>query len=452
MLPSWRPAAGDAAVITGSTVLYDIRPSTQAFDPGTEPWKTSNNYTFSTITGYCGGAWIDELRMYVSHGGGHASYCVPAFYRWAAETLDWAWLQDPLPTDGMSAAISAGGIGGDVTTARSTAATAYGDKFDADEWHYLGSGSWPTGFGQPGVIQPEAAHSYFGNVWVPGSSWGNANGAVLKLYPGSGRAPDCLVPTRHYFDLDTNEWGLTANFRSNPSAAAGGSIYFGGSIDRVFSCTNTSGGAYRSQLDMLTPSTKTWSTVSTSNEIILWVYSGGFIAHLDSTLLIWCPPATSQSAAAQTSTGATQHQFWAVDAAALKAGSSPSWAQLTISNPGGTWPLKTPSGYTSCGSVRWTYCPENGKCYAINGNHNSTSLWELAPPSGATDRASYLAGTWTVTEHTLATGIPCGSTGSATGGTNEPYDRLVWSTRDRCLLWFDFWYQNRPVAITPPGM
>lgn len=451
-LPAWRPAAGDVAVISASGTLSDIDPAGAAFDPGTEPWKTSNNYVLSTITGYCGGAWIDELRMFAAMGGGHASYCVPALYAWAADLMGWEWLQDPLPSDGLS------GATGDVTSSNLTLARAsvsgYGDKFDSDEWHWLGDGAWPTGFDQAGVIQPEPGHSYFGDVHIPGAVWGNAGGALLKLYPGSGRQADCLVPTRHFFDLQTREWGLTTNYRSNPSAAAGGSTFCLGP-NVVFSATNTSGGAFRDTFDIFTPDGEgngAWSTVTSGTEITLWVYSGGFTYHQASGLLLYFPPATSQDPADQTSTGADQHQVWAIDFAALLAGSEPSWVQLTLSNTGGTWPLKTPSGYSTCGSTGWTYCTANASCYAINGNHNSTGLWELEPPAGCDTPAEYQAGTWTITEQTLDSGIPAGSTGSATGGTNEPYNRLAWSATYQCLMWFDWWIGNKPVAITPPGL
>lgn len=442
--PSWRPSSGAVSVISAATTLSSIDPSTQAFDPGTTPWKTSNNYQFSTISGYCGGVWVQSMRKWVAMGGGHASYSIPAPYSFDASALTWSWLHDPLPTDGMDAIASS--IAGTVTDAR-TAAAGYGDKFDPIEWEWLGDSSSWGALAQPGVIQPEVAHSYFGNVWVPGSSVGNTNGIILKLYAGSGRAAECIVPTRHYLDLDDMRWGHTVNYRSNPSAAAGGSIYFGGTIDRVFSCTNTSGGTFRNSLDVFTPSTLTWSTASTTNDIILWVYSGGFLAHIPSSLLIHCPPATSQSGSgAQTYVSATQHQFWAVDAAALKAGTSATWAQLTISNPGGTWPVRDVySG--GCGSLTWCYCPLNGCFYAVNGEHNSTQLWKLSPPSAAVTQAEHLSGTWVVSAETLSSGIPSGGTGSSTGGVAEPYNRLVWDDTARCLLWFDYWIGNKPVAI-----
>lgn len=450
--PAWRPSAGGALPVSTSTVLNDIRPQIQPWNPtpgSTGTWA-NGVYQFSSITAYCGGVWVQSLRKFVAMGGGHATICIPALYNWDAPSSTWGWLEAPLATDGMASA--PGASSNNLVDARAAASAAYpATKFDPVEWEWLGDWSgWPAGFEQPGKIFPEVSHSYFGYVWVPGTSVGNTNGYILKLCPGSGRLPGCTVPTRHYFDLDTNLWGHTPNYRSNPSANAGGSIYFGGSIDRVFSMTNTSGGAYRNQLDVWNPATKLWSISSTTNDTTLQMSSGGLIAHIPSNLLIHVCPSTSQSGPI-TYVGATQHQFWAVNASALKAGTSATWIKLTISNPGGTWPLKILGG-GQCGSVTWTYCPDNGKFYAINGIHNSTQLWCLSPPAGAVTQGDYLSGTWTVSAETLTNPIPSGDSGGGTNGTQEPYNRLIWDDTAKCLLWFDVSIVNKPVAIRPAAI
>lgn len=466
--PSWTPAAGHATPI-GYTAgahplslpatLYDIRPAVQSW-VGSEPWKTSNNYQFSSITGYCGGAFAPSRRRFYRMGGGHASYCVPAHYFHDLPSLSWGWAYVPLPTDGLD--LVAGSLDGSVATARAAVASAYTNgQFDGvTDWHWQGSSSSWGALAQPGVIQAEAGHSYFGDVYVPPEAWGNTYGAILKLYPGGGRAPECFVPERHYLDLDDHLIKLTANYRSNPSAAAGGSCYFGGTVQRVFSLTNTSGGSFFSALDMLTPSTKTWSSVSTGNSTIPNLYSGGLMAHLPSGLLIHAVPATSQSPTDATYISANQHIFYVVDAASLKAGSAPSWAQLTVT--GASWPVRPTYGSNECGQVAWSYCPRNGKFYAINGNNGTNTLFILNPPVGAVTQSDFKNGTWTVTTESiiLIGGIPCGGTGGASGdsiisggtGTLDPMNRFPWDELSGSFISYDNWYQSRPVSVRPLGV
>lgn len=462
---AWVPPAGGVAQIgyaqgthpsSLAATMYDARPAIQSWNPGTDPWKTSNNYGFATIHGYCGGVWIQSLRKWAMLGGGHASYCVPGLIGYNVPNLAWEWMETPLPTDGFSLVAGLGNSDPNVDRAAMAAAYTNG-QFDTTEWRWVGNSSSWGALAQPGKYGVEPAHTYYGLVWVPGPSVGNTNGIVLKCAPSSGRMPECLVPTRHYFDLDDNLWKLTTNFRSNPSAAAGGSIYFGGTIDRAFSMTYTSGGHFPSVIDVFDPSTLTWSTTPISGgAVALQLYSGGLIAHIPTSLLIYCQPAASQVGAG-TYDNANQHQFWAVNASSVKAGSSVSFQQLSVSNPGGTWPVRATYG-TYCGQVTWTAHP-NGNFYAINGNNGSNKIWKLSPPAGATSPTAGLSGTWTVSEETLTGTIPCGATGGPTGsalpaggtGTLDVFNRLIYDSVAGCFLFFDTWYQSRPVAIRPVG-
>lgn len=474
--PSWVPAVNGVAAIGYAkgthpqslpAVLEELDPKHYpAWNPnypGSGPWETEVPVGFNTITNYSGGAWSSTQRRWYGMGGGHQCFNVPMIFWHDMESHSWAWADTPIPSDGIS--VTAFGNGGtitgpDIPAARAAMAADYpAAQFDTTEWHWLGGYSGHGALRQPLKIFPEAAHTYYGLVWVPGASVGNVNGILLKLFPGGGKLADCLVPERHYFDLDDNLWKLTANFRSNPSAAAGGSIYFGGSIDRAFSCTNTSGGTIRSQIDVFNPSTLTWSlSAAATYNLFLEIQGGGFLAHLPSNLLIAALPATSQSPYASDAstrggvayTGANQHQFWANKADALKAGSANTWQQLTISNPGGTWPVRIPPQYgTFCGMNTWVFCPLNGCFYAINGAYNTTTLWKLSPPSGAVTQADHLSGTWVITTQTLSTGIPCTDSGGLGRGTVELANRLVWDDQSECLLWFDPWIEMQVQAIRP---
>jgi hypothetical protein len=168
---------------------------------------------------------------------------------------------------------------------------------------------------------------------------------------------------------------------------------------------------------------------------------GGLGAHLPSKLLLAFVPADASDK--ETYEKADKQHIYAVDAQVAMAGSH-TWKRLAVSAK--KWPLQR-SGTT--GNIGWTYCPINGCFYAVDGKHDSRSIWKLSPPQGALTTEDFLVGTWTIEEESLTASISNYDQGGAPTGTSSIYNRLVWDDCARCFLWVDDWYESQVQAIRP---
>jgi hypothetical protein len=294
----------------------------------------------------------------------------------------------------------------------------------------------------------------FGLVWVPGSAWGNTNGAVLNLNSPSGRGPGTDFLTRYYFDLDDSLWKHTTNYRTEIVTYCGGAVWFGGSVNRLFAQTSTA-STLRDVIDVLNPSTKTWMASKSTSAVTVHYGCGGLGAHLASGLLLKFNSITSGGV--ETYASSVGVRVYAASASAIVAGeynnatngsASFTWQALTVT--ASSWPTTYINNQVE--AIGWCYCPRNGKFYATNGRHNTTTLWVMTPPVGAVTQSDYLNGTWTVTTETISPGIPNYDGAGNPNGTAYPYNRLVWDEVAGCLLWFGTWIEGRPIAIHPQGV
>lgn len=461
---AWVPEPGRTAAIgyaknshpaTGlKAVLEELAPKYMpwAVTPGSNaPWSGTTGKGMNTITDWCGGAWDETNRRFMSMGGGHVDMCVTAPYAFDAKTSSWRWLDTPLPTDGFDLLSDRA-----LAPLRSNIAAYYSSQqFDTTEGEWIGDWSgWPAGHGRPGIRQPEVHHMQYGLVWVPGYAWGNTNGALMNLSPAGGRSAGGTFVTRYYFDLDDTLWKHTANFRTDLSTYCGGAVWFGGTVNRVFALTSTS-STLRQVMDVFNPATKTWKASRAAADVNVHYGDGGLGAHLASGLLLKFNSLTAGGV--ETYAGSVGVRVLAVPAAQVVAGeydnkqggtASYTWQRLTVNAV--SWPTSYVNNQVE--AIGWCYCPRNGKFYATDGRNNTATLWVLNPPAGAVTQNDYLTGTWTVTTETITPGIPNLDGGGNPTGSPYPYNRLVWDDTAGCLLWFATWIESRPIAILPRGI
>lgn len=463
-MPSWVPAPGSVSQIaytSGShpeglpATRWDIRTQVQPWNPTPAdlgPWAAgtpgARRFAWTSITAYCGFVYAPTTREYIGYGGGHATVCVPVPYAFDLNTRSWKWLAAPPPTDAFEAAYAVSLVTGlPAGSAANLAQTYPPEQYDPQWGEWKGDYSGWGAYARPGQVFPEPGHTDCSIVWVPGDFIGNTNGAVIPLNMASGRYDGGDRTVAHWFDLDEGQkkWKRLGNKRFNGSTGAGGAVYFGGSVKKLFAL-NRGGTRVHDAMDVLDGTTKLWTTRTATNGAPISVYTCGMGAHLASGLLLSFHQINSSGQPFHT--GVTMGA-WAVDAATAAAGSH-TWQQLTISAE--SWPL---NNYTSTDSIGWCYCPRNGCFYATGGVHNSTTLWKLSPPAGAVTQAEVLAGTWTVTTETLSAPIQSRNGNGGSGPTPQAvfvYNRLVWDEMTGCLLFPEEYMYGGFQAIRPAGV
>lgn len=430
--------------------LEEISPEHMAWNPdaGDGPWGGSGGrqYGFHTSFAYCGISWDSYSRKIMGFGAGHVAYCVPVPWAFDVPTATYSWLAVPPPTDAFA-----------LTNGSSATPALLGSLYpalqldpDVGEWKGDWSG-WPAGYGRPGEIFVEPGHSYQNLVFVPPPVSGTANGLLLPCVEPSGNSTSPINRNQHYFDLDDNKWKRTANKCATLGANAGAAAYLP-TVGKVVSITS-SASTNRALVDVWNPATRAWSQVSCTSAaggLPITPEYGGIREHEQFGLtLAFCP---TDAGGALVSENGVKQRIWAVASSALVAGAS-TWQELTLTVA--SWPLL--AGPTVAGSspnvmsIGWAYCHANGKFYAVDGRHNSTTLWVLTPPSAATDAASAIAGTWAITTETLSQPI---SSRNSAGSANAAsvYNRLIWDQTDRVLLYVEEYVNAQVQRIKPAGV
>ncbi len=464
--PSWeRPAPGAAAQIGYTTgahpqgkpaVFNSLDPvNFPSWNPGpaSGPWggtglRGSKNW--NSANDYGGVFWADTTQQAVTDGGGHVAFCPSAPQAFNSSDLSYSWLATPLPSDGLSLCPA------DMTAGQIDAAYP-GGQVDTSWGEWLGSYTGNASqYQQPGKIFPFSGHAYYGRFWVPGSAHGNTNGAIIICSAGTGNGQSTGINACHHFDLDTGTYQRAANKRVDAnSTAAGGTIYHPG-VGKGFAFTSGS-TAFKGAFDVYDPATRTWSRVTTTNQVVAVADACGLGAWFSSAepqgLLFNFVPENSSGNAAYNL--ATSVQVWAMSAAAATANGG-TWTRLAVSAT--SWPqiLAGDGGDITgptCAAIGWCFVPALNSFFAVNGQHGSNTLWRLSPPAGATTLAQLLAGTWTVTTQTWTGAALESRRGAGIGtGARFVYNRLVFNSAKNCLQYIPQGLTDRVTAITPAGL
>lgn len=453
--PAWVPVAGGVTQLgyasgahpTGlDATRLDAGPKGKAWNPtpGDDgPWG-GRIHGWANHTSFCGFVFSETTQHLITYGGGHATPCVPAPLAFNLATLAWEWLTIPPPTDALSLGAT-NSLGAHPASVAALTEVYPALQYDPEWGEWKGDWSGWGAFARPGEIFPEPGHTDCSIVWVPGTFIGNTNGAVIPMNMASGRWDGGEKTISHYFDLDVGEmkWKRLANKRTNPSTGAGGAVYFGGSINKVFAL-NFGSTRTHTVMDVLDGTTKLWTAKVSTNGAPISAYTCGMAAHIPSGLLINIVQVRSDGAPYYP--GVTQ-EFWAVDAASVISGTH-TWYKLTVSAT--SWPLNE-SGYTD--TIGWCFCPRNGCFYATDGRNGSTTLWKLSPPAGASNQAQHLGGTWTITTESISPPLVNRNSNGVPGdaGVYFIYNRLVWNELRGCLLWPEEYNNSKVQAIKPFG-
>lgn len=453
IVPPWAPNPGQFVTISYAknahplgdpAVLEQISPQYQSWNPGgvgtgeCGPWggKTpSNIYHFTSILSYSGMCFSPELRKYIGYGAGHAAVCIPAPFSFDLETLAWEWLSVPIPSDGFT--LTQG-----VAANAATVALYYpSTQFDTTWGEWIGGYSgWPSGYEQPGLIFPETSHTYNNLMIIPAIKYGNNNGALLLVNSPTGDTTGTDMKTSHIYDFDTRQFIRTANRQSTVGNSAGGMCYDAAS-NTAYACSNGS-STTRSSLEVLDIPTKTWSTKTCSN-ISITIESGGMRSHPDSNLIMMFTPI--DSGGNPTYLG-IKHKIYAASTTSILAGGF-TWTVLTVS--GSNWPLRTDGTIQQIG---WCYCPLDKSFYTVNGVNASTTVWKLAPPSGAVTTNDYLTGTWTISALSMTSGQLISMRAASNFNDSYVYNRVQWDVTSSSFLWTTDYNEGPVQAFRPPGV
>lgn len=441
---------GSPNVAGAGSTLEEISPEYMPWNPdaGDGPWGGSGarQYQFHTSFAYCGVAWDSHSRQILGFGAGHVAYCVPVPWAFDVATATYAWKATPPPTDAFALTNGTSATPGLLATLYPSA------QLDPTigEWKGDWSG-WPAGYSRPGEIFVEPGHSYQNLVFVPPPVSGNVKGILLPCVEPSGNSTSPANRNQHYFDRDDNKWKRTANKCATAGANVGAAAYLP-TVGKVVSITS-SASANRSLVDVWNPATRGWTQVSCTSVyggLPITPEYGGIREHERFGLTIgFCP---TDSGGALVNENGVKQRLWAVVSSALVAGGA-TWQELTVTVA--SWPLL--AGPTVAGSlpnvmsIGWAYCAANGKFYAVDGRHNSTTLWVLSPPPSAVSAAAALAGTWAITTETLSQPI---SSRNAAGSANASsvYNRLIWDDQDRVLLYVEEYVNAQVQRIKPAGV
>jgi hypothetical protein len=440
--PSWSPHEGHTVSISypamqhprgpGAT-LAEISPQFQAwnpFAPTLGPYACQG-YRWNSIYGYCGAAWNEDTRQLICYNSGHVGANASAPFCFDLNDLRWKWLDVPLPHDSLSRLSAAGiayveNIPGD---AQAVVATFYPPEQYNYHWgDFNGSWSgWPTGYRQPGKIQPLPSHTYGNRVCIPAAVMGNNKGGFLTY----GRYEGCLNSSNangsHLFNLDTQTWVRGANHW--PGGASNG---HGARCDKLTGKVIAFGGFQGSfRFVIFDPATRLWTTKKQNGAAASTNTDQPGVNIHDAARLFIVPrqiQVSGQNASWQRH--GTWYKFFAVDVDAVLGTETATFVQLHVKEQGG-WPL---NDFGNNEWIGWSYCPEDECLYAINGVEGSNKYWRLAPPRKAVSQQDYLSGTWTLTEHLFLSGS-LKSPGEYTK-RSMMYNRLNWDKLSGSFVWF----------------
>lgn len=430
----WAPSAGTIANVSLNT-RDDIDPTDDAAanpdHPSAGPWE-DGGFAWHTVTSYCGALIADAIGAhgtYLQYGGAGHSCCNPCFmFGFDLDDRLWKRIQQrPLPTDSLGLAAGDEFNLGTYYSASDIDATWGNWKGDSASWGALA---------QAGYNPPFGGHTRNSFVYRPPSAAGNTDGQVLIAWQLQGRLAGTGITGSHVWNADTGLWSHTANARPGSASDCGGIRYFP-ALDAVIGFNQQSDAVGYTALDVLDCSTMTWARRTMSNSIDITIDSTCFACD---DLFVWV----------KNTTNATRMEFYATEASKVKAGTAVGWTPLTVS--AASWPDSGntgAAGYTR--TVQWEQCPLDGNFYAVNRMHGSNKLWKLAPPAG--DTAAKLAGTWTITEQTLA-GVTLDGrlSGGETTGPSFDYSRLRWSSWANAFIWTPDYVLGNVQAIRPQGV
>lgn len=428
----WAPASGEIKNISLNTRT--------ALDPGNDPLVNPNYPGFAPwapqtpvgtqwlhMTDFCGAVLADGIGYhgtYMMYGGAGHSCQNPLF--WVGFDLsDLTWKQignSPLPSDALSQSPN----GDDLSMYPS-------DQFDSTWGDWFGNYSgWPTGFDQPGYNPPEGGHTRNSFVVRPASAAGNTSGQIITAWSLTGKNQGNSTSKGSFvWDCDTMLPSRTANLRPAAGSAVGGLAYFE-NLDAVVGF-NFVATAFASNVDVLDCSTMTWSRRTGVGSAPNTFFDSTVFAYGDTLILI------NHFLTEQTPPFAA----YSLNAAAIKAGTSASWATVTVTATT-TWPIYSGNGLS--GTVAFALCPENGKYYCVNRTHGNDKMWRL------TLSGSHPSITATLDELTMTTGNleARNALGSAT--RSYDYSRLHWSTWGRCFIWTGDYISGSVQALRPPDI
>ena len=434
-VPAWAPAPGEIRNISyaprmhplgAGATLAEIDPKYQAWNPEAPrqgPYKATEYY-WESVNGYSGICWNSDTRQMVNYGAGHASINVCAPFCFDLNDLRWKWLDTPLPFDGYGRVLT-GGF--DAPPSSAIISKLYQNREIDYDWGELNGDSpaWEVAYGKgpwlrPGRVQPIPGHTRNVLGHIPASIMGNTKGGLFKFGSASGVLSGTHSIGSHIFDHDTATWRRTANqppnFRGSTTAQStivdsqtGTVIHYGGGR----------------QFKVFDFATDAWRPMQVSSNAVDGSTDAGNVLAFSPGRLLVGAFARDQAGRAAYYNGKT-FVFCAVDIEAVAGKGMFSLAALTID--AGAWPLNKAGNNTGIG---WAFCPENGSFYCVNGEHQSSSYWRLAPPSGARKQSDYLSGIWSLTQHSFVSGSL-----SSPGHRSWVFNRLSWDRASRSFLWF----------------
>lgn len=446
--PDWAPVAGEIKQIShaagyfgtnGGATLAEITPANQAWNPNAPSIALYGDgaYYWGSITVYGGAAFNTDTREVVLYGAGHSAINVCAPFCFSLDELRWRWLDTPLPFDGFSALLHSGK---ELPASQADTELYYPPEQYNYAWGELQGGwsGWPAGYGRPGKIFPVPGHSFTGLVHLPASVMGNAKGGLLYAMEPSGILTGSNAKSSHVFDYDTATWSRCTNQPAYQIRSSTGQAY--DPVTKKAFAFGSSGPI--STVMVFDPLTRTWSTRTSSNSVATSVGAPGNYIHEKSRLYL-CVGARDSNGNPGNEINGVTFDFYGVSLDLLAGTDAFSFTKLTVSAVT-TWPLNS-IGYNS--RMGWGYCPVDGCLYCITGQGGADKYWKLAPPVGAVTQADYLAGTWTLTEHTFSSGAVVSSSGQS-----YVYNRLKWDVKSRAFIYFPDSGTDPVQAFRPHGV
>ena len=442
--PSWAPRSGELKTISyiagahpagahGGAVLSEISPSYQSWNPlapAAGPYGgVSGNYFFSSIQSYGGAAFNTETRQIIGYGGGHSAFNVPAPFAFDLRDLTWKWLDTPLPIDGLDL-IRANRV--PVPPTQANLEIYYPPEqynYNWNEWNGNWSG-WPSGFGRAGKIQPNTGHSRARLIHIPGTGYGNLNGALFWNGAGGGILGGINGMCSHLFNHDTRTWERSENQYLRHSSGSG-SIY--DPVSNKVIVVGEAGATTR--LGVFDVARRTWTERNARNSIVANTDNGSVVLH-ESVGLCIVPFAKNSLGAVAYYDGITFGAY-ACPVADIVGMGAFSWTALIVT--GTSWPLNNSGNNNFIG---WSYCPADGCLYTVNGVNGSRKYWKMTPP-----KSDFLGGAWTVTEHTFTSG-----TLASPGQTSMVFNKLKWDAISRAFIWFGQSISSPVQAFRPEGL
>lgn len=383
--------------------------------PGFAPWEASIGWSSDQLSEFCGALYCRDwgsAGKYVMWGApGHSTNL--EYAGWVAfdvATLRWEVVNASPPV-----------------TVRNTVPPA--SQCDPAYGEWTGNSvDWPAGFRRPGYNPPFGSHTRNSYVYIPAAQAGNTNGKIVVAWSPTLNATGLGIAGGWVYDCDTGLFSRTTNARPGTGAAVGGVCYH--AAQNVVIGYNEEFTTTVARLDYLDLSTMTWTRRNATAAVVINIDSTSFVV---GDLYVY---------AGNTTTGVSLR---AAPVSAVKAGTSWTWANLTLATPA-SLPLRTGGVLPGMLSCHWERCPVNGVWYAVNRNAGSLTLWKLTKPAGVADAdtAGLLAGTWAITSETL--------TGAGLEPAQYDYRRLQWCDAINAFLWTGDLHTSNVQAIRPVGV